>query len=44
LVLFLTAAVMIASLVLATRWVEAHPVQCDAECRALRDRQWRALQ
>jgi len=43
LVVLLTVALMIAGLMLATWWVEAHPIRCDAACRAARDRQWKAM-
>ena len=36
----LAAAAMLLGLYLAARWVEAHPFDCDAACKARRARQW----
>lgn len=41
--MLLAGAVTVIALVLATRWVELHPVTCDAACKAQRDAQWRRM-
>ena len=38
-----TGFLMVGGLILATRWIITHPLQCDAACKAQRDAQWRRV-
>lgn len=37
------AVVMLLGLWLASRWVEAHPLECDDDCKAQRAKQWQRV-
>ena len=39
----IAGVVMLLGLYLASRWVEAHPFECDDDCKAERARQWQRV-
>ena len=39
----LASVLVVGGLILATSWVERHPRPCDADCKALREAQWRKM-